>query len=89
MSGAKVVPDQVTQVQAELLGRIRRELRAAMEQRGLTATEVAYRMGVPYQNVTALLSGRRKEVTLATLARLSLALGSRPHVSLYPRDERG
>ncbi len=59
----------------------------AMENQGLTRTQVAKALGTSSPNVTQLLSGSRN-MTLRTLAALGHACGMRADIQLKPLTER-
>jgi DNA-binding XRE family transcriptional regulator len=69
---------------ARRVGRLARTRRLAL---GLTQEEVAARAGVPQPNVARVEAGRHLP-TVATLARLAVALGLTWHVDVTPQGAR-
>lgn len=63
-----------------------RELHSLMQQRGITSSELARRLGVQRQFVSKLLGGAN--VTLGTMVKLAVALDAVVRVRLEKREDR-
>ncbi|WP_017539799.1 MULTISPECIES: helix-turn-helix domain-containing protein [Nocardiopsis] len=59
-------------------GRITVHLDRLLEERGMTVTELAERVGVTPVNLSVLKNGRAKAVRFSTLSALCRELGCRP-----------
>jgi putative transcriptional regulator len=60
-----------------------------LEQRGLTLTELADRVGVTVVNLSVLKNGRAKAIRFSTLTALCRELGCQPGDLLSYRPEQG
>jgi transcriptional regulator with XRE-family HTH domain len=65
--------------------RLEQQLIAMRERRGLSQHELANRAGVKQPQIARIESGRAKNITLRTLAKISSALGATPQIHFHTR----
>ena len=70
----------------DLILDVTKKFEEKIEERSITKTEIAHRMGIPGSNVTDFLSGKRN-MTLRTIQRLSNALDMKAVFTLVPNNE--
>lgn len=61
-----------------LLQNFARNLKDAMEEKGLSQQDVARNSGVHWVTISKLLSGRKKDASIATLEKIAQGAGIRP-----------
>jgi transcriptional regulator with XRE-family HTH domain len=64
---------------------LEQQLIAMRERRGLSQHELANRAGVKQPQIARIESGRAKNITLRTLAKISSALGATPQIHFHKR----
>jgi transcriptional regulator with XRE-family HTH domain len=68
---------------------LEQQLIAMREWRGLSQQELANRAGVKQPQIARIESGRAKNITLRTLAKISSALGATPQIHFHKRTSAG
>lgn len=86
MTVLNVAEAQEDQLIADLVAMIRQDARSLMAQEHLSYQGLADRLGVAKSEAWKLVNASPNP-RLTTVARLSMALGSRAHISLRPCEE--